>query len=127
MEGFGDVIHVYTRKQALADGVLIDVTDMAKEAGFRLPTAVTAAVWADAVAWDGSEEEYQDESGRLWDVLFMAHHAARRAPQGENMVPFSWLRIPRGGNKPEEVTAFLHIGPGDDGEPVLTVMFPEDD
>jgi type I site-specific restriction endonuclease len=30
---FGEVIYSYTRAQAIEDGVLVDVTDMAKEAG----------------------------------------------------------------------------------------------
>ena len=130
MNIFGEVVHTYTREQAMADGALIDVSQAAKEAGFRLPMAVTASVWADAVAWDGSVEEEccdQDESGRLWDLLFMAHHAAVRAREGADRITFSWLRIPRGGREAEEVSAILHIGPGDGGEPVLTVMFPEDD
>ena len=39
------VISQYTRAQAIEDGVLIDVSKMAKEAGFTIPVAVTAAVW----------------------------------------------------------------------------------
>ena len=35
-----DVIFTYTRKQAIEDGVLIDVSEMAMEAGFRYPVAV---------------------------------------------------------------------------------------
>ena len=31
-----EVIHVYTRAQALADGVLVDVSPLAREAGFKL-------------------------------------------------------------------------------------------
>ena len=46
---FGEVIHRYTRAQALADGVLVDVTDAAREAGFRTPVAMTIAVWSKAV------------------------------------------------------------------------------
>ena len=30
---FGDVIYSYTRKQAIEDGVLVDITEMAKEIG----------------------------------------------------------------------------------------------
>jgi hypothetical protein len=30
-----DMIHSYTRAEAIADGVLIDVSETAKEAGFR--------------------------------------------------------------------------------------------
>jgi hypothetical protein len=32
-----DLIHSYTRADALRDGVLIDVSATAKEAGFRYP------------------------------------------------------------------------------------------
>jgi type I site-specific restriction endonuclease len=41
---FGEVIFSYTRAQAIADRVLIDVTPTALEAGFRFPVAVTAAL-----------------------------------------------------------------------------------
>ena len=44
------VIFSYTRAQAIADGVLIDATELAKEAGFRIPVAVTAGVWGECVA-----------------------------------------------------------------------------
>jgi len=69
---FGGVIHRYTRAQALADGLLVDVTERAKEAGFRVPVAMTAATWSKAVAWsdaDSAKQTQQDESGRLWDVV----------------------------------------------------------
>ena len=46
----GQVISVYTRAQALAEGVLIDAGPMAREAGFRWPVAITAAAWDDCVA-----------------------------------------------------------------------------
>ena len=64
---FGEVISVYTRAQALADGVLIDAGAMAAEAGFRFPVAITAAAWADCVAWDDADRrtlfEYHDWIG----------------------------------------------------------------
>jgi len=41
---FGPVIYGYSREQAIADGVLIDVSELAREAGFRILVAVTAAV-----------------------------------------------------------------------------------
>ncbi len=41
---FGDVIYSYSRAQAIEDEVLFDVTDGAKEAGFKIPTAMTAGV-----------------------------------------------------------------------------------
>jgi hypothetical protein len=44
------VLFPCTRAQAIAGGVLIDVTDMAKEAGCRIPVALTHAVWQQYVA-----------------------------------------------------------------------------
>ena len=39
-----DLIHSYSRAQALADGALMDVSATAKEAGLRWPVALTRAV-----------------------------------------------------------------------------------
>ena len=69
---FGDVIYSYTRAQAIADGVLVDVTKTAKEAGFIWPVAITRSVWENCVALsdeDNDQQTYQDESGRVWDVV----------------------------------------------------------
>lgn len=131
-----DVISCYTRADALADGALVDVTATAKEAGFTLPVAMTQAVWLDCVAWGESEQTRkpkacQDEAGRLWDVLGMAAHAARRAKaQGAGgRVAFEVLRVPAdgGGLKARLVELVLHIGPGDTAAPVLTIMQPHED
>jgi hypothetical protein len=121
-----DLIHVYTRAQAIADGGLIDVTETAREAGFRIHTALTAAVWGDCVAWNERyEKAAQDETGRLWDVLTMAVHTAKTHPGSR--AEYTVLRIPRGGLEPEPVRLVLHVGPGDEGEAVVTIMQPEED
>lgn len=129
-EFFGEPIYSYTRAQAIADGTLVNVTETALEAGFRIPVAMTAAAWADCVAWSDADSErqtHQDESGRLWDVLWMASLAARRA-QGERC-PFQLYRVPRGGRatRPRPTTLHMHIGPGDAGEPVITLLLPGED
>jgi type I site-specific restriction endonuclease len=41
---FGEVIFYYTRAQAIKDGVLVDVSKLASEAGFKYPVAVTQGV-----------------------------------------------------------------------------------
>ena len=75
------VIHAYTRAEALADGVLVDVTSAAREAGFKVPTAVTAAVFDECIEWTESDAEqsrtHQDQKGRLWDVVYLAAFKAR--------------------------------------------------
>lgn len=127
---FGEPIHSYSRVQAIADGVLVDVTGQARKAGFCIPVAMTATAWADCVAWnanDSHRQVHQDEAGRLADVLWMAAQAARKG-QGSRQ-PFQLYRVPRGGQatRPRLTTLHLHLGPGDNGEPVITILMPNED
>lgn len=62
-----DLIYSFGRTQAIDDGVLVDVSDMARQGGFVVPVALTTAAWADCVAWtdaDSLRQTPQDESGR---------------------------------------------------------------
>lgn len=127
---FGEPIYCYSRAQAMADGLLVDVTELAREVGFRVSVALTAAVWADCVAWGekyNRQQPYQDEKARLWDVLWMASWAARRG-SGETL-KFPIYRVQRSqrGSKPRMTTLKLCIGPGDAGEPIITVLMPNED
>lgn len=131
-ELFFGTIHTYSRAMALEDGVLVDVSETAKEAGFRLPVAMTRAAWEDCVEWsdhDSRRQVYQDQSGRLWDVVWMAAQAARRGHGHGDRLAFQLYRVPRGGRsaRPRLVTLHLHIGPGDDAGPVITIMLPGED
>src|SRR5690606_7677253 len=119
---FGEAIHVYSRSLAIEDGSLIDITATAREAGFRLPVAMTAAAWAGCVAWndaDSMRPTAQDEDGRLWDALWRASLAARRAGNSQR-VAFTVNRVPRGGRSPNPQPTTLHmcIGPDDNAAPV---------
>lgn len=124
---FGEPIHTYSRAEALEDGVLVDVTETAREAGFRIPVALTSACHEDCVEWteaDSARQCCQDGSGRLWDVLWMGRHAVRtyRGRETGRLV-YTVYRVPRDGqsSEPEPVQIELHVGPGDDGEPVVTI------
>jgi hypothetical protein len=56
LAGFwGNPVHIYTRSQALADGVLVEVSEVAEEAGFCVPVAVTRSTWADCVEWTADD------------------------------------------------------------------------
>jgi len=129
---FGDVIYSYSRAQAIEDGVLVDAGSMAQEAGFKWPVAFTSAVWDDCIAWtdeDKAKQAYQDQSGRLWDVLYMASHTIRTSNGSSDQLRFELYRVPRDGKsmKAELVTLKLIVGPGDQGEPVITIMMPNED
>ena len=129
---FGEVISTYTRAQAIEDGVLIDAGTMAQEAGFKWPVAITADAWTDCVAWtddDSQKQVHQDQSGRLWDVLFMAYHAIRTCPGYDDRLLFQLYRVRRDGQSMEaELTTLkLIVGPSDSGEPVITILLPDED
>lgn len=123
-----EIIHTYSRADAIRDGVLVDVTSTASEAGFKIPVAMTAAAYEDCVRWDASDPRAQDEEGRLWDVLTMARLAARDAGEVRRVI-FELLRIDRHGSKetPTRARLALEIGPGDSFEPVITIMQPHED
>lgn len=129
---FGEPIHTYSRADAIADGVLVDVTDTAREAGFKIPVALTRAVFEDCVSWQDVPEfkPPQDERGRLWDVLSLAAWSAKAAGKiGRDRGRFSVWRVPIGGRgiKPQPVNLVVQVGPGDHAEPVITIMQPQED
>jgi len=119
-----DLIFSYTRQQAIEDGVLIDVSDMAREAGFKIPVAVTQKLWADYIMQD--DNFGQDEKGRLWDVLFLAacEIRARKNTSGSELLFRVNFRMRE---RTELVTLKIILGPGDRGEPVMTIMLPDED
>lgn len=119
------IISTYSRSQALADGTLVDVTDAAKEAGWRFPVAVTDAVWQGAVAVPQGLEGVQHERARLWDVLWMASLAARRSPDGSTRLPFKVSVLTRD-QLHQTLSLLADVGPGDGWEPVITIGFPSD-
>ena len=124
-----EIIHTYTRAQAIQDGYLVDAGDAAKEAGFLFPVALTIAAWSEAVQWTHENSAYQDESGRLWDVLTMARHEMKRGTGEGDRARFQVLRIPNTARAtvPRLLALQVHIGPGDDGAPVLTIGLPGQD
>jgi hypothetical protein len=114
------LIQLSSRKEAIADGALIDVTATAKEAGIRHPTAVTREVWERFVKVpQGAVGE--DEARRLWHILWMLQSAAREAAPKETSLRFTlWVHD---GEEMQYVGLKAICGPGDDLEPVITVMF----
>lgn len=120
------IIFSYTRAQAIADGVLIDVTAHAAEVGFKVHTVVTDHLYGDYIVPPaGLEGEGQSIEGRLHDLLFRTLLAAK-AIRDSDRVEFDvlFLMAPRRWDTAHVVAV---IGPGDQGEPVMTIMLPEDD
>jgi Family of unknown function (DUF6573) len=83
-----EVIHSYTRQEAIEDGLLVDVsnTPEAKEAGFKASLCLTRGVYR-LVEVPAGLEGVQDLKGRLWDTLFLAAMAFR-VSEDKYFVPF---------------------------------------
>jgi hypothetical protein len=104
----------------------VDVTETAKEAGFKIPVALTQAAWVRCVEVPGGVS-CQDEAGRLWDVLWMLALAIRRDGDGQEVRFALHVRNDDGEGAPPLVRLKSLCGPGDQGEPALTAMMPEED
>ncbi len=121
------VIFAYSRREAIDDGVLIDVTKTATELGFRTPVAVTAAVWVECVAVPPGVTG-QDERGRLCDVLWMMYVAIRASGGSEAEIRFRLhVRNDNRNGEPPPVELKAVCGPDDDGTLCVTIMTPEED
>jgi len=124
---FGDVIFSYTRSQAVADGVQVEVTKTAHEAGIRFPVFLTCAVY-DAYVTVPPGVEAQDEAGRLWDVITMTRFAILRSRPGCDRLPVA-LYVRNDNRAPRLVRLTAVCGPLDidDPQPAITVMLMDED
>ena len=118
---FGPIIFSYTRKQAIEDGVLVDVTELARLEGFRLHTAMTATLYGEAVRMPAGAKppegvEVNPETAIRW-LLKRLHLAIKTLAPNEDRV-----NIRMG-----DIEFWALCGPGDEGEPVLTVMLQGED
>ena len=121
------LIFAYTRAQAVADGVQVEVTKTAQEAGIRFPMFLTRAVY-DAYVTVPPGVTAQDEAGRLWDVVWLTRFAILRAKPGTNRVPVA-LYV-RNDNRPAKLVKLIATcGPVDidDPAPAITLMMPGED
>ena len=105
-----ELIYSYSRAQAIEDGVLIDITDVAKRSDFLLPTVISSNLLNQI-----------DVENQLPVLLAAFHDKWKFRPVDDDMMTTQTLS-----KTGRLLTVHLHIGPGDEGEMVLTMMVPED-
>jgi hypothetical protein len=149
-----DVLNVYTRRQAIDDGILVDceqapMGEMRSQL-MKWPLAMTATAFHRYV-WPIDEEASlppdQSLEGRFWDVIWMFQAAVKGKVSARRIDPCNLLfdfycivadpallsneRIDataRGRSEGMRLGTLKAVsGPGDDGEPVMTFMLPEED
>jgi hypothetical protein len=119
-----EIISVYKRAQAIEDGFLVDVSKDAREAGFKYPVAITRVAWGKYVEIPTGVTG-QDIAGRLWDILWMLRHYIKISSVDDRIMFRLYVR--NDNRKAKMVTLKALCGPGDDAEPVITIMLPEED
>jgi hypothetical protein len=126
-EPFGSVIYSYTRAQAVADGVQVEVTKTAQEAGIRFPVFLTRTVFDTYVAVP-PDVAGQDEAGRLWDIVWMLRFAILRSRPGTERIPVA-LYVRNDNRAARLIKLVATCGPLDidDPQPAITVMMPDED
>jgi hypothetical protein len=125
-EIFGEVIYQYTRAQAIADGVLIDLSAIHPalcRAHYKHPVACTAAVWSLIQQAIGCPALHNDLEGVIHDILWMSRKCSIALNDHDQL----FRVIITGTGKTRNHRLKIHCGPGDDAEPVLTVMMREED
>lgn len=86
----GNVIYSYTARQAVEDGVLVDVPDkLCCEAGFRWPVRITRQVLHYATPGKRSRANGETLEGRLWDMLSMLGFRVRSVRTSDRTLVFT--------------------------------------
>jgi len=127
-EFFGPAIYTYTRKQALADGVQVDVSTLAKEAGFGIPVFLTATVHKEYVQVPEGVT-CQDETGRLWDILWMLRCAIGKKRSDAQRIIFELYVRNSEAEGAKLITLRAEIEALDFDEPAaaITISLPDED
>ncbi len=107
-ELFGPAISTYTRAQAIEDGVLVDITEQARQQRFVFPMAMTIALWESCEA---------ESAENLRQILAQLHLEIKKAAPGCDQLKFLTLGF----------TIKCVVGPGDDPRPVMTLMLQDED
>ncbi|MGW6728720.1 DUF6573 family protein [Nocardia sp. NPDC055029] len=117
------VIYGFTRAAAIRDGWLVDVTAAAQAEQLPHPTALSYRAWTESVAYNGEGDDY---AARTTAVLVAAREAMRDWPEAAYRGEFAIERADAA-EEPDRLTLTAHVGPDDQGAPVITITHPDDE
>lgn len=120
-----EVIHSYTRKEAIEDGVLVDMNKYipVNESGYKYPAACTAGVWNIIDQAVNNKKYGNDYKGIICDIF----NISRIMPFKRWQTGAMFRVIITGIGNQKYHTLKLECGPDDDGKPCLTFMLPDED
>jgi hypothetical protein len=121
-----DLIHAYTRKEALEDGFQFEVNpDLTREAGFRVPVYMTSGVNNLITQAAENENHCNDVNGVTWDNLNVLMHNVKLT-RYSSVVKFTVKITGTGRKKNHDFIG--EVGPVDldNQDPALTIMLPSE-
>jgi hypothetical protein len=123
-----EVIHTYTRQQAIEDGVLVDLTSTFPNETrmFKWNICCTDSVWS--LIESAAEYDATDVAVYIWDVCNMALMAIRAVSDSGRPELFFKVCLPLRDNNTEKCLKLASgpVGP-DDPSHCLTIMLPSED
>lgn len=120
---------VKTRKEALDEGKLRDISDAAKEAGLLIPVYITSTVWDGWITPDDQAiKNGENEQTRLRNMMdkLLYYIRVHRQTNRSNLIYFPVPLTKEG--KTENVQLLSYLGPIEktDHRPCITIMIPEE-
>lgn len=119
-----EIVSIYTRREAIQDGALMDVSDVATEAGFNFPVAITSAVHS--ILETSAKKCGETIDWPIWDLLTMLKFNIGKNKDSDRINFKACFYSPEA-KKKIDMDFYSLIGPGDDAEPVITIMLPNED
>lgn len=117
-------IDICSRAQAIAHGVLVDVSASAEDVGWRVPVALTPSAF-ECYVRAPAKRYAEDEEDRLKDVLAMVGQASATLSLTASAACLTLCA--RNLRRPEDAFELKAMcEPGDDGQPAVTIMTPEE-
>ncbi|NJK58879.1 MAG: hypothetical protein HC939_24340 [Pleurocapsa sp. SU_5_0] len=121
-----DIIHSYTRKQAIDDGFQICISEhfQSDTRMYRYPVFFTTGVW----------ELCQGQGAIVWDICYMAAAASKAQPTDSAIVQYSVI-VEGASRTPDffedtcpcyRLWAICEAKDIDDPTPVITILFPDE-
>jgi hypothetical protein len=120
-----DLVHRYTRAQALEDGFLVDLNQFipVHESGYKFPTACTRTVWEIIEKAVKNKKHGNDHKGIIWDILSMSRMNMKK--RWDTGALFQVLIT--GAARRTIFTFKIECEAGDDLAPVFTISLPDED
>jgi len=125
-EMFGEVVYQFSRADAISDGTLIDLTANYPEECrlYRYPVTCTAAVWSLVEQAVADRRQCNSANGVVWDILYMSQRGVITRPDDQTVL-FKVIITGTGRQRTHTMKAVCY--PGDDMEPVITIMLLHED